>query len=252
MEVLSSNEFYEISGLNEIAILQIKPGVFDHITDLELSRELVETIARIDRNRNFKALVFYNDRDSFTNKKYEVFLNRILEKKPGCREHDEPCFQEKNMRFREVNMLNHLIKSIASLQLLVVSGIQGEVVTPFVGASLVADFRFASETATLSMIHNKYGLHPSGAMPFFLSNYLHHSKAMEFQLQDKIDANEAMGLGLFNKLLPDENFVDHLIKETQRFTNLKYCTIRDTKRLTTFNRKSLNDYFDFEASLLNL
>ena len=213
---------------------------------------MLNFITRIDHTPEIKALVFFNSPDSLSEESYDRFIQRILSNADPCEEASPPSFKQKNVRFREINVLNKLVRTIASLQTLVVSGIQGTVVTPFIGASLVADFRYASEHAVFSMVHNKYGLHPSGGLPFFLSSFLHHSKAMEVQLTDRLHATEALELGLVNKLLPDEDFRENMINEVRHFTRLKYCTLRDTKRLTNFSRKDLDRYFEFEASLLNL
>ncbi len=252
MNKIASNEFYDISIQNEMAVLDVKEKVFDFITDVQLSDKLINFIHKIDYNRDIKALIFINNRESFSEENYERFINRILvENKPG-NDCDPPCYCEKNVRFREINILNKIIKTIAGLQKLVISGMNGTIVTPFLGASLVADFRYASDDAVFSMIHNKYGLHPSGGLPYFLSSYLHHSKALEIQLRDHIDVNTANELGLLTKILPRENFRDAVIEEAQKITSKKYCSIRDTKRLTNWYRKSLSDYFDFESEILNL
>ena len=252
MDTIASNEFYEISIQNQLAILNIKEKVFDFITDVILSDKLVDFIRKIDYNPDIKSLIFVNDRESFSEENYEKFIKRILDASKTRKESDPPSYTEKNIRFREINILNHIIKTISGLQKLVISGMNGTIVTPFFGASLVADFRFASDDAVFSMIHNKYGLHPSGGLPYFLSSYLHHSKALEIQLKDHIDVNTAFELGLLTKVLPKENFKELLIEETLKITSCRYCSIRDTKRLTNWYRKSLNEYFDFEAEILNL
>ncbi len=102
------------------------------------------------------------------------------------------------------------------------------------------------------MAHNKYGLHPSGGLPFFLSNSLSHSMAMEFQMKEHFTADEAYELGLINKILPEINFIINLIRETEKFATFKHYTIQQTKRLTNFCRKSLFDYFNYEAEIINL
>lgn len=252
MDILASNNFFEISVIDDVATLDIKEKVFELITNINLSTELLGLLSEIDRNQKIKALVFFNSPDSLNDENYDLFIKSIVASDDKCDGGERPCFSQKNTRFREINILNNLIRAIASLQTLVISGIQGTVVTPFIGASMVADFRFASENAILSMIHNKYGLHPSGGLPFFLSSFLDHSKALEIQMSDRISAKEALDLGLVSKLLPDESFREHLLKEIKPFTRLNYCSIRDTKRLTNFNRQNLTNYFDFEANLLNL
>lgn len=252
MDKITSNDFFEFSRDGEIAILDIKEGVFELITDMDLSSKLLDFISGIDQNPEIKALVFFNSPESFSEENYDSFIQRILSNTENNGGKDRPCFSEKNTRFREINILNKLIKNIANLQSIVISGLQGTVVTPFIGASMVADFRFAAENTVLSMIHNKYNLHPSGGLPFFLSNFLHHSKALEIQMSERINAEQALELGLVRKLLPQENFREELLKQVRPYTRLSYCTIRDTKRLTNFSRKGLTNYFEFEASLLNL
>ncbi|MCD4676377.1 MAG: enoyl-CoA hydratase/isomerase family protein [Desulfobacula sp.] len=246
------HEFYETSIQNKLAIVKVKKRVFEFITDMEQSNKLIKFIDNLERNRDIKCLLFYNEPDSFNDSEYNKFMQRILENEKNKGEDTTPSFCEKNIRFREINVLNTIIRHLAELQILVISGIQGTVVTPFFGTSLVADFRFASAESVFSLAHIKYGLHPSGGLPFFLTNLLHHSKALEVQLKDKLSAEEAYNLGLVNKLISSENFEKELISEAEKFTGLPYCTIRDTKRLTNFSRKSLNNYFEFEASLLNL
>jgi len=252
MNIITTNDFYEISIMDELAILEIKEKVFELITDVNLSGKLVEFLNGIDHNPDIKGLVLFNRPESLNEEQYDNFISRVCDIKEIGEKGEKPCFKEKNARFREINILNTLIRNLANLQTLVFAGINGTVVTPFIGTALVADFRYASEDAVLSMIHNKYHLHPSGGLPFFLSKLLHHSKALEVQMSERIDAQEALSLGLVSKLLPKEDFKNKLIIEAKKFTKLNYCTIRDTKRLTNFNRQSLNEYFELEAGLLNL
>jgi enoyl-CoA hydratase/carnithine racemase len=252
MNIIATNEFYEISIEEELAFLEIKEKVFEFITDVNLSGKLIDFINNIDHNPDIKALIFYNQPGSLDDNQYDKFIRRILDINENAIDCQNVSFKEKNVRFREINILNTLIRKLAKLQTLVISGLDGTVVTPFIGAAMVADFRYASEDAVLSMIHNKYGLHPSGGLPFFLSDMVHHSKAMEIQMRDKIEAKEAMELGLITKLLPKENFRKNIVSEVKKYTRLNYCTIRDTKRLTNFNRQFLSSYFEMEAGLLNL
>lgn len=252
MNIIASNDFYEISIQDELSILEIKDKVFDLITDIHLSGKLIDFLNGIDHNPDIKGLILYNDPLSLNEEQYEKFITRVLGLTENGKAAQSPSFKEKNARFREINVLSTLIRSLAKLQTLVFAGLNGTVVTPFIGSAMVADFRYASDDAVLSMIHNKYGLHPSGGLPFFLSNMLNHSKAMEVQMCDRLNAKEALELGLVSKILSKEDFKENLINEARKYTKLNYCTIRDTKRLTNFNRQELNKYFEFEASLLNL
>ncbi len=77
-----------------------------------------------------------------------------------------PDIKEKYVRFREINILNRFIKYLANLNIIVVSDTQGSIVTPFVGVAFVADLIYVRKGTKFIMAHNKYGLHPSGGLPF--------------------------------------------------------------------------------------
>ncbi len=251
MDTIASNEFFEIYRKNEISIVRLKKNVFDFISDGELSDDLMDFLKNISRDTEIKALLFYNDPDCVNEEQYDNFIKRAMSKTNEGYQFT-PVVTEKHVRFREIYNLNRFIKSLANLNIIVVSGMQGSVVTPFVGLAFVADLIYARKGTKLIMAHNKYGLHPSGGLPFFLSNSLPHSIAMEFQMKDSFTAEEAYEMGLINKILPEQEFLDNLIGATEKFTKCKYCTIQQTKRLTNFSKKSLFNYFDYEASLLNL
>jgi len=252
MKTITSTEFFEISRKNAISIVRIKRNVFDFISDMDLSGKLMDFIKNISSDTEIKALVFYNDPDCVNEDNYAKFLRSIMSKTKEGDQSLLPGFDQKDARFREIHILNRFIRQIASLNKIVVSGIQSSVVTPFVGLALAADLIYACKGTKLIMAHNKYGLHPSGGLPFFLSNSLNHSIAMEFQMKDSFTAEEAYEIGLINKILPEQEFVDNLIGETEKFTKRKYYTIQQTKRLTNFSRQSLDDYFEYEAQILNL
>jgi len=251
MKTITSTEFFEISRKDAISIIRIKRNVFDFICDIELSGELLNFIKNIKGNTEIKVLLFYNDPDCVNEEQYDNFIERIK-----CKIDEghqlAPNIEENDIRFREINILNRFIKALANLNLIVASGIQGSIVTPFVGLALVADFIYAQKGTKFIMAHNKYGLHPSGGLPFFLSSSLHHSMAMEFQMKEFFTAEEAYEMGLINKILPEQDFLNNLIRETEKFSNYKHSTIQQTKRLTNFSRKSLDDYFEMEARILNL
>ncbi len=252
MKKIIDNDFFEISRKDSISIVRIKKNVFEFISDIKLSGDLINFLENISRDTEIKALTFYNDPDCVNEYNYDKFLKRIMSKTKEGDQSLTPNFDQKNVRFREINTLNRFIKHLVGLNKIVISGIQGSIVTPFVGLAFSADFIYARKGTKFIMAHNKYGLHPSGGLPFFLSNALHHSMAMEFQMKDSFTAEEAYEMGLVNKILPEQDFLDNLIRETEKFTKCKHCTTQHTKRLTNFSRKSLSDYFEFEAGILNL
>lgn len=251
MEDLKRNSF-ETSVADHVACIEIKSGVFDLVTDIEESDMLVEYIRQTEGNPEIKALFILNEDGRFGEEDYDAFIKKILA--PGRKEasNKAPEIALKDLRFREINILNKIIKVLSEYRKLCFAGIQGNIVTPFIGACLSMDIRYATQETRFIMAHNKYGLHPSGALPFFLSQYIHHSRALEIQFRDEFSVEEALQLGLVNKIFPKNNFNKRCLHEIQHFIHCESPTIGVTKRLTNYTRKALPDYFLYEASLLNL
>jgi len=235
-----------------IAIITIKEGVFDLVTNINESNLLIDFIKATEGDPQIKALLTINEEGHYGAKYYHEFITGIMGPRDDNADKSPPKFAQKDIRFREINILNKIIKVLSEYRKLCFTGIAGDIVTPFIGAALSMDIRFATEGTSFIMAHNKYGLHPSGALPFFLSQYIHHSRALEIQFRDEFSVEEAHQLGLVNKVFPAENFKKRCLHEMQHFIRCESSTIGVTKRLTNYTRKALADYFLYEASLLNL
>ena len=72
------------------------------------------------------------------------------------------------------------------------------------------------------------------------------------QLTDRIDVRQAFRLGLINQILPSDNFEDNCIRYVKPYMKGCQSTLRLTRRLNTFRFRDLEDYLQFEESLLNL
>lgn len=238
---------------DNVAIIQFNEGIYELVTDINESNFLIEYIKETQSSPDVKALFIYNASGGYGAKRYHEFITGIMGPQAECNgDISPPRFEKKNIRFREINILNKIIKVLSEYRKLCFAGIKGDTVTPFIGAVLSMDVRYATEGSRFIMVHNKYGLHPSGALPFFLSQYVHHSRALELQFRDEFSVEEAYALGLVNKIFPAENFKKRCLHEIQHFIKCENSTIGVTKRLTNYTRKALAEYFLYEASLLNL
>jgi enoyl-CoA hydratase/carnithine racemase len=237
---------------DNVAVISIKEGVFDLVTDIDESNILLDYIKETEGSPYIKALLIINDEGLYGEQEYHEFISMILGPQEDRGEKSPPKFAQKDVRFREINILNKIIKVLSEYRKICFSAINGDIVTPFIGASLSMDIRYATEGTRFVMAHNKYGLHPSGALPFFLSQYIHHSRALEIQFRDDFSVEEAFTLGLVNKIFPKEKFRKRCLHEIQHFIRCENSTISVTKRLTNYTRKALPEYFMYEASLLNL
>jgi len=163
-----------------------------------------------------------------------------------------PKLANRNKRFREINVLNRFVDYIANYNKLCFCALTGDIVTPFIGIALATDIRYATPEMNFSLAHNKYGLHPSGALPFFLVQQVGYSKALELILSENITAEQALELGLIKDIIPTENLLDRVIVDIEKITKHRSYTLRKTKMLSAYTRNSLSDYFTYEETLLNL
>ncbi|HOX78365.1 MAG TPA: enoyl-CoA hydratase/isomerase family protein [Bacteroidales bacterium] len=252
MEKIVDNQYYDAAIEANMAVVLLKTRAFDLITSVPDSDELMEFIRDAEHNPKVKALMLLNEPDCLGEKVYDEFIRSILKSDQNSENSDVPAFLQKNTRFRQIINLNKLIRYLAGYQKLVVVGVSSTIVTPFMGVALVADLRLASPKGCFALAHTRYGLHPSGAIPFFLTHYLGHSKALEIQLSERVCAEEAFRMGIVNQILPSEEFYSNCIRFVQPY--LQHCrsTLAMTKRLNNFKNRSLQEYLDHEASLMNL
>jgi len=246
------NHFYEIEIKDSLAIILIKKDVFELLTTIDDSNLLINTLKSLQSDSNVKALLFANTPGCYGEKSYDNFVKEIMllfDENDDC---GLPDFWDKNVRFREIHILNRFVNFLANYNKLVFMALSGSVVTPFFGASLATDIRYATPEMYFSLAHNKHGLHPSGGLPYFLTQQLGYNKAIELMFSAKISAKEALELGLINKIIPGENFLELVIKEIEKIIQFRSCTLLRTKLLSKYARNSLPNYFLYEGSKLNL
>ncbi len=246
------NLYFEASVTDNLAVIDLKAEAFKLITDLTESQVMMDFIREAEHNPAVKGLLLLSEPGCLGEEAYDVFIRGILGETDPMDDKDVRIFLEKNTRFRQINILNRFIRYLAGYHKMVFAGIDDTVVTPFLGILMVSDIRLASPKAVFSMAHRKYGLHPSGSIPFFLTHYLGHSKALEIQLSDRVTAEEAFRLGLVNQILPGDHFKGNCARHIKGYLEQYRSTLTMTKRLNNFKNRWLQEYIDHEASLMNL
>jgi len=252
MGKIIDNLYFEASIEDSLAIVSFKSEAFELITSIAGSQVMMDFIRDAEYNTSVKGLLLLNQPNCLGELAYDQFIRSILNEDESLESKDVPTFLQKNVRFRQINILNNFIRYLAGYHKLVFAGIGCTVVTPFMGVALVADMRLASPHGVFSLAHRKYGLHPSGAIPFFLTHYLGHSKAIEVQLADRIGAEEAFRLGLVNQILPADNFSQNCMRYIQPYLSNYRSTLSTTKRLNNFKNRWLQEYLEQEGSIINL
>ena len=224
---------------DNIGIIKFKSNVFNIISSLGRSSDVFSLFEIAEQDRNIKLLLLINERCCFSKEEYSEFINSIADKDIGS--------GKEMIRLRQINILNRFIMEMLNFKKLVISCLSGNIVTPFFGASLAADFRFVSEDMVFSLSHIKHKVHPSGALPYFLPKYIGLGKANELLFNDRdISSKQALKMGLVTKILPKDNFERHCIQEALSLLEIDSNIIKTTKHLLHFSDKELDKYFGRE------
>jgi enoyl-CoA hydratase/carnithine racemase len=236
-----------------IAIVKIKCNAFYSLINIDVSRRVLEWFDLVSEYEDINVILILNEEGCLGNTAYEVFVTELtgkeLIKESNSILSDHDLIQ---IRLKEINILNSFIRASINYRKLVVSGLSGTIVTPFFGASLASNFRFASEDMIVSFSHVKYGIHAGGALPFFLPKYLGIGQATEYIFSGgEITAKEALNWGLINKIFHSANFESECITEAKRLSLLGSRYIRWTKHLSTPYKEELIKYLRDEEKYVD-
>jgi enoyl-CoA hydratase/carnithine racemase len=232
-----------------IAVVRIKAESFAALTDLAESGRFLALFHEAEVDSRARALLLLSQPGVFADEEYEKFIchEEAILGQPGQATH------LKTQVIRHINILNRVVTQIADFKKIFAFGLQQSIVTPFFGASLAADFRFASPDMVFSPAHCRHGLHPTGALPYLLPRYVGQGKAAEILFKgEPLAAAEALELGLVTEVLPADDFERRCVKALQPWCELPGEVILSSKLLLNHaNRIGLKRYFDTEAALLH-
>jgi len=235
------------------AIVKIKCNAFYSLIDIDSSRQVLLWFDLVSEQEDVNVILFLNEKGCLGNTAYEVFVTELTGKDLGKSAID-PLSENDLMQIRskEINILNSFIRAIVNYRKLVVFGLHGTIVTPFFGTSLASNFRFASDDLVISFAHVKYGIHASGALPFFLPKYLGTGKATEYIFEGgEVSAQEAVQMGLVNKIISSQNFDVDCIHEAKKLSSMGGTYIRWTKHLLMRDKEELVNYLHEEEKYVD-
>jgi len=236
-----------------IAIVKIKCNAFYSLIDIDSSRQVLNWFDLVSEQEDVNVILFLNEKGCLGNTAYEVFVTELTGKDLGKSAID-PLSENDLMQIRskEINILNSFIRATVNYRKLVVFGLHGTIVTPFFGTSLASNFRFASDDLVISFAHVKYGIHASGALPFFLPKYLGTGKATEYIFEGgEVSAQEAVQMGLVNKIISSQNFDVDCIHEAKKLSSMGGTYIRWTKHLLVRDKEELINYLHEEEKYVD-
>jgi len=256
MEHLKNIEFtnseFNCEIENDVAILTIKGNAFNSVSSVARNTDIIPWFDKVEQSENVRGVLVLNENEAMSEKAYNEFLAEIIGSDFDPQNPKEISrFTKNEIRTREITILGNIIRKIISFKKLLIIGINGDIVSPFFGLSLAADFRFASTNTNFVLSHIKYRLHPSGALPFFLPNYLCQSQVADLLFRGtKLPATELKKLGLINDFYDETEFIERTKAEATQICKVSLNVVKSTKKLLYLYNNSLNEYFDLESEFI--
>ena len=132
------NESFKGWRDESVAIVKIKSNAFYSLIDIETSRQLLNWFDLVSEQEDVNVILFVNEKGCLGNTAYEVFVTEQTGKE--LKKDSAQLLSENDLlqvRSKEINVLNSLLRTIVNYRKLVISGLHGTVVTPFIGVSLL-------------------------------------------------------------------------------------------------------------------
>lgn len=231
-----------------LAILKIKNDGFMNFANLQANNRIFDWYKQVNKTEEIKTVLLMGEPGVFSEKNYQNFLAQICD---TCTDDMEPEQVLKKInsteRSIEINMIANYANEMINMDKLIIIAMQGEVVTPFFGMALLADLRFASENMSYVLAHKKFGIHPSGLLPFLLPKYIGLGQAMKYlMVESRIEADKAYDLGINTTLFEEKNFMENCIAEAKKISTHNQNVITTTKKLLYNFNKELDAYITKE------
>lgn len=247
----NTNEFSCVVE-NDVAILTVKGNAFKGISSVKRNSDIIPWFDKIENSSDVRGILILNEKEAFSENSYKEFLSEIIGDSFNFGNFTEiPKFIKNEIRAREITIIGNMLRKLINLKKIVISGISGDIVTPFFGLALASDFRFASSETNFVLSHIKYRLHPSGALPFFLPRFLCHSKVVDLLFRGtKVDAPTLKKLGLISEYFSESEFIEKTKSEAFEICKVSLNVVQSTKKLLYRHKSDLEDYLSIESKLM--
>ena len=221
--------------------------VLDSVKESELRMRWLEIR---EKNENVKAIILLNEKGVYSESFYREFQKAVSEEISGVQDIDE-AMRSRTRRIRELHLLQRFIIQRVRSPKVYIDCLQGEVITPWIGASLASDLRFVSEDTRFVFSHLRRGEYIGGGLPFFLQRHTGASRAYQILLEkDEIDAAEALRLGLVNKILPADDFETACVREAKKLCLADVHSMEIMKHMFSPSVGELERVFREETALV--
>jgi enoyl-CoA hydratase/carnithine racemase len=231
-------------------IIRIPVDHYEILSSVEEGERRLHWLDAREADERVKVILLMNEPGAYGESTYRRYhddmLKKISENRKG---RDGTADHQKGVR--EMHLLQRFILKRIKSSKLYIDCLQGEVISPFIGASLAADMRFATEETRFVFSHLRKGPYVDGGLPFFLQRYVGHSRALQILLsRGEMDSEEAKSLGLVDRILPVHGFEEACIQAARKLCTYEAEDLAIMKRMFYHFSDELERVFMLESSMV--
>lgn len=243
--------FLTVEVVDRVAVVRCTDDFPFLELDLEAKSGLQRLFDAAAASADVGALVVVGTAASFGPQVMDRFWRRVLELDEGAIATPHAPTGQTDFRRGEAGV-RQLAVNVRQCPKVVVVALQGDVVTPFLGASLVCDYRVAATTTVFRNRAFHFGMPPGGALTCLLPAYVGFGKASELLLDGRdIAADEALELGLVNRVVPPDGLEAAALDIARRAAAKPPQAIAAVKALLTQSLQALSAHYELETSLIS-
>ncbi len=248
---------YSLKTEGSLVVLHFSGDIFQLGTSLSEKERLLSALKLADASPAIKAILFLNSPEVLGDKKYTRFVKEAIKARHGQSSNVIQAKSQRNSTVqleRLTNMITQLVSVILASSKLVIVGLEGHIASPFLGVSLVADYRFGTDEMTFQPSHIKLGTLPIGGLGFMLPRFVGQEKARDLLLsQSEVSAHDLEVMGLLDGHFPQEGFQDACIRKANELADIPHSAIKGFKAVSHPYAKDLKNFLQYEnTTFLNL
>jgi enoyl-CoA hydratase/carnithine racemase len=246
MNSKANTDFVDVSGPgfdiyrdDMVGVIHIKGPIFALATDLVHKERFFGAILRASLSPSLRVLLFVSDRNALGEDEYAQFARSLA--------NDPDAW---TLISREDNALCQFAHLVYSTEKLVVAGVHGSVIGPFLGAMLAADFRIATEGTVFSFPNIPYETPPPAVLAHFLPQYVGTGKAWQMMMNGKLIMGQAaFEMGLVDEIVADEVLLSKSIEKAKALTIISPRSVALAKKSRKIELQGLDQRCETESLL---
>ncbi|NQT54007.1 enoyl-CoA hydratase/isomerase family protein [bacterium] len=220
--------------------------------DLESKNVLQKLFDAASASADVRAVVLRGTARCFSGELMDRFWRLVLEQDRSADNVATPHSATGTTDFRRGETgVQQLARNIRQCPKVVVMALQGEVVTPFLGASLACDYRVVAEDTVFRNRAYQFGMPPGGALTYLLPAYIGFGRASAILLEGRdIPAAEALELGLVSRVVPADQLEAAALDVARRAAAQPPQAVAAVKALLTQSLHGLSEHYELETALI--